>query len=80
MNKCDGLFITGYDRHEFNSDQVEKILSKVRDDYEFYKSGGNLKLPAKIGGKSAYKLFINLNKLYQEWWGGNYWPDCRYRK
>ena len=40
--KCDGLFITGFERREFEKDQVEEILSQVRDDYEFYKSTGNL--------------------------------------
>ena len=50
MNKCGGFYITGYERLEFEEDQVKTILSKIEDDYEFYKSGENLKLPVKIGG------------------------------
>ena len=51
LNKCDGLFITGYDRLDFEADQVEQILAIVKTDYEFYKSGGSLKLPEELGGK-----------------------------
>ena len=62
LNKCDGLYITGYERLKFEEDQVEAIMSKIEDDYEFYKSGGNLKLPAKIGGINKQDKLTFINK------------------
>ena len=47
LNKCDGLFITGIERREFDQEKVDKILAKVEDDYERYKTGANLQLPGE---------------------------------
>ena len=59
LNKCDGLFITGVDRREFEKNQVEDILSQVEDDYEKFKTGANLKYLSSIGGN------CNLNKYFR---------------
>ena len=50
LNKCDGLFITGVEKRGFEQEQVENILSIIKDDYEKYKSGENLEYPTSIGG------------------------------
>ena len=60
LNKCDGLFITGFERREFEQEQVEEILSNIMDDYELYKSGSNLTDSTKFGG--ACNSF-NINKF-----------------
>ena len=51
LNRCDGLFITGVERTEFDQDQVRDILSKVEDDYIKYKTGRDLEFLSSIGGK-----------------------------
>lgn len=51
LKKCDGLFITGIDRREFDKEQVEEILSEVNDDYEQHKTGRNIQIPPIVGGK-----------------------------
>ena len=58
LNKCDGLIIKGFDRREFEQNQVDEIFAKVKDDYEKYKSGANLKLPASVGG-NYYSSFLS---------------------
>ena len=50
LNSCEGLFITGFDRREYEPDEVKDIMSLVMEDYEFYKSGGNFTDPKKFGG------------------------------
>jgi len=51
LTKCDGLFITGIERREFDQQQLETILSKVKDDYEKFKTGNKVKMPSNFGGK-----------------------------
>lgn len=48
LNSCDGLFITSYEKKEFDADQVGVILSLVNDDYEKYKAMGLPKYPPSL--------------------------------
>ena len=40
LSSCEGLYITSYEKKEFEEDEVEKILSLVSYDYEKYKAKG----------------------------------------
>ena len=39
LNRCEGLFITGFERREFEKDQVDKVVSLVKNEYEKFKVG-----------------------------------------
>ena len=39
LKKCQGHFITGVDQRDHDPNQMEEILSKVKAEYELYKSG-----------------------------------------
>ena len=58
LSKCDGLFITGYDRLEFQPKEAETILTKYRQDYQYYKLGGYLKLPTSIKGSCVIICYL----------------------
>ena len=54
LSKCDGLFITGINKEEFDQEQVKEILSKVETQYESYKLGGEQPiLPSFVEGKEC---------------------------
>ena len=55
LNKCDGLFITGIFKEEFDKGQVKEILAKVELDYERYKLGGDQQQPSFIEGNVGLK-------------------------
>ena len=38
LQRCQGLFITGIDRIEYDKETLEGFLSQVREDYELYKA------------------------------------------
>ena len=50
LNSCEGLFITGIDRREFEEREVNKTLSLVTEDYEKYKAKGFPKYPSSMKG------------------------------
>ena len=50
QNRCEGLYITSFERREIDKDKLEAILSIVEYDYELYKAGGFLKFSNRIGG------------------------------
>ena len=50
LNSCEGLFITGFERREFEEDQDKRIKSLVNDDYEKYKAEGLPEFPYPIKG------------------------------
>ena len=53
LSSCEGLYITSYEKKEFEDDYVGKILSLVTEDYEKYKAKGLPKYPASMSkGKS----------------------------
>ena len=56
LNSCEGLFITGFDRREFDQEQVDGIMSKVSGEYEFYKSGANFTDSEKFGGDPSFSI------------------------
>ena len=44
-SSCQGLFVTGFERIQFDKSEKEKILSKVRDDYDLFNAGKFWKKP-----------------------------------
>ena len=38
LQSCQGLFITGIDRIEYDDESLDSILSKIKNDYELYKA------------------------------------------
>ena len=53
LSKCEGLYITSYEKKELKEDYVGKILSLVTDDYEKYKAKKLPKYPSSMSkGKS----------------------------
>ena len=47
LSSCQGLFVTGFERIEFEESEKKKILSKVNDDYDLYTAGKFWKKPSK---------------------------------
>ena len=43
LQSCEGLFITGYERREFNDVQKRKILSKITEEYKNYKANESIR-------------------------------------
>ena len=58
LNSCEGLFLTGIERREF--EEVNKILSLVTEDYEKYKAKGLPKNPYSMKGEYPKAIILKV--------------------